>query len=113
MRMLNVDEEARVLEHAGVPPLEPVVKPTNRLIAPLVQGSVVAAIGEVMIPRTYPSLERRLHLLQHSRNAVAIPILVAANQERGNLQLLDRMNNRRAPEGVVALMFQVVERPRR
>src|SRR5258706_1313252 len=113
MRMLNIDEEPRILEHTGIPPLEPVVEPTDRLIAPLVQGAVVAAIGKVMIPRAYPSLERRFHLLQHSWNAVAIAILVAADQERGNLQLLDRMNNRRAPEGVVALMFQVVERPRR
>src|ERR1700730_5995096 len=110
MPMLNVDEEPRILEHSGIRPCEPVVEPTTRLIAPLVQGSIVTAIGEVVIPRTYPGLERRFHFLQHSWNGVAIPVLVAADQERGNLQLLDGMK-RRPPEGIIALVFQVVERP--
>ena len=110
--MLQVDDQPWIAEHAGITSLEPEVKPANRLITPFVQGSIVTAIREIMIPRTDPRLERRVHFLEHSWNAVAVSVLEATDEEGWNLQLVNRMQ-RRAPEAIIVLMPKVIERPRR
>src|ERR1700677_514902 len=101
MPVLQVDQQARVLQHPGITPLEPVIEPAYRLITPLIPRSVIAAVRKVMIPGTDPRLDRRLHLLQHPRNAVAVAVLKTADEKGRYVKLLDRAHNRRSPEGII------------
>ena len=48
--MLHVNHEPRILQHAGISSLEPVIPPANRLIAPLDLWAGNRLIRVVMIP---------------------------------------------------------------
>src|SRR5260221_2679716 len=113
MPVLLIDDDARILEYARVASLEPVVEPPHRLIPPFKQRPVIAAIWEAVVPGSDPCLERRLHLLEHAWNAVAVAVLHPADQKGRDFQLVDRPY-RRPPDCAAALMLPVVERhPRR
>ncbi len=79
--MLHENHEPRIFPNARVPPLEPVIEPAHRLIAPLDLGPEVWIIGIGMIPGPHNRLNGSLRLHQHVGNVVAIPVLQAANQK--------------------------------
>src|ERR1700727_3988934 len=90
MPVLHINDESRILRHARITPLEPVIKPAHGLIAPLHLRARHCVIRKSMVPRPDDRLDRSLRLHEHVGHVVAIAIEQTADQKCRSRDLTER-----------------------
>src|SRR5262245_46536447 len=103
MPVLQVHNQFRIAQHAGVTSFQPVIPPAHSLIAPLDLGTRNRIVGKGVVPRADDCPHGSFHVLQHLRYAVAIAVEQAADQETWDLDFVLR-THWAAPESSVMLM---------
>src|SRR5271157_1391204 len=71
----HVNRKARLVHDACIPPLQPLIPPANCKVAPLDGRSPIRLVRPVMIPGPENCFNRSLHLLEHLRDAVPVPVV--------------------------------------
>ena len=109
----DVDGQTWFIHDAGVLALEPLVVPADGLVTPLHAGIRVGLVWECMRPGTNHCLDRRVHVFEHSRQAVAVAVIPAADVEARNLYAVILVARRGPiPERSVALLILIGQHPR-
>src|SRR5690606_33750492 len=79
--LAHINGKRRLVHDPGVAALQPVVEPAYRFVAPFHPRLRVGFMRPGVRPGTDPRLHRRVEVLQHARQAVAIPVVPAAYVE--------------------------------
>src|ERR1700674_5896891 len=110
--LLNVNRQRRFFHDSRVAVLEPVIPPAEGLISPFDLRAGFCVVGEGVIPGTDDRLHRRLDLLKHTRDGIAIAVEQASDQEARNFDFAEWPDGS-VPELAVALMLEIHQRPGR
>ena len=114
MPLADVHGELRLLEEAGVASLQRLVEEAHDLVAPLDPGLRVGLVRPGVVPGPDDRPHRRLHVLEHARDAVAVAVVPAADQEgRDADRRVVRLERGAVPERALALLLLVGEHVRR
>ena len=101
----DVHRQARLLHDPRVFSLEPLVVPADGLAAPVEPGLRIRLVRPGVVPRADDRLDRRLHVLEHPRNAVAVAVVPAADEKARDLdRVVSHLQGRAVPERAVALL---------
>src|SRR5271165_6143586 len=101
--------EARLIENAILFALQPIIPPARGLVTPLDCRAWIGIVRERVVPWTEDRFHRSFHVLEKTRDAVAISIEKATDHECGDIVggISIGRYGRTPPKCAITLLMQI------